>query len=320
MRTSQNFRFVTRMTMALGAVGALVAMASSEGCGPGDTRYYCDATGCYNCDGYGCHPVNPPPNTKCTGTNACAQNQICTDAGCVNVCQADADCPQGDVCKSNQCVPPQTQPGNLLVCTKDSDCPSGEACVGSGQWAKCTAKSNACTYTSECAAGKVCADGECLTDCSQGQTCAAGTTCTKGICEPNAGTQCTSDAQCSGSTPKCENGSCVAACDPNAPATSAQCAAGEYCDNGACVPDTRPAPNCGDASQCAANQVCLDGFCRYSCSTDTDCKLIDARIGYCAKDKTCRDAQEAQAEDGAGGCLSSADCQSGQICISNTCQ
>src|SRR6185437_9985622 len=73
MRTTHSFQFVTRMTMALGAVGALVAMASSEGCGPGDTRYYCDATGCYNCDGYGCHPVNPPPNTKCTGTDACAQ-------------------------------------------------------------------------------------------------------------------------------------------------------------------------------------------------------------------------------------------------------
>lgn len=312
---THSFGLLTRAALAVGALGALGVVVSSTGCGPGDNRYYCDANGCYNCDGYGCHPVTPPPNTKCTGTSQCQANQICTDVGCVNVCQADSDCPQGDVCKSNQCVAPSTSPGNILTCTKDSDCPSGEACVGTGQWATCTAKSNVCQYSSECAQGKVCADGECLTDCSQGQTCPTGTACTKGICEPTAGSQCTTDAQCSGSTPKCENGSCVAACDPNSVSTS-QCAAGEYCDNGACVPDTRPQPNCGDASQCLSNQVCLDGFCRYSCGTDTDCKLIDARIGYCAADKTCRDAQEANAQ-----CLSSADCTvAGQICISNTCQ
>ena len=48
-------------------LGALAGMGSSwlaEGCGPGDTRYYCDNTGCYNCDGYGCHPVTPPSNPR----------------------------------------------------------------------------------------------------------------------------------------------------------------------------------------------------------------------------------------------------------------
>jgi hypothetical protein len=317
MTMIRSFALLTGAPGKIAAFGALVAaigaLASAEGCGPGDTRYYCDATGCYNCDGYGCHQVTPPAPTQCTGQSSCAQNQICTSQGCVNVCQADTDCPQGDVCKSGQCVAPTAPPGNLVTCTKDSDCPTGEQCVGSGAWAQCTAPSNVCKYSSECAQGEVCANGECLADCSQGQTCATGTTCQKGVCVPDAGSQCTSDAQCSGSTPKCENGSCVAACDPNA--TPDTCGAGFYCDNGACVVDTRPQPNCGSAAQCLSNQVCLDGFCRYSCSTDTDCKLIDARIGYCAADKTCRDAQEAQAQ-----CTDASQCQSGQLCISNTCQ
>jgi len=310
---------LTHLAAACGAVFAMGVLASAEGCGPGDTRYYCDATGCYNCDGYGCHPVDPPSPTKCTGNAQCAQGEICTDQGCVSVCSQDSDCPQGDVCKSNQCVAPTKQPGGLVACTKDADCGSGQQCVGTGTWAQCTAKSNVCQYSSECAQGDVCADGECLTDCSKGQTCPSGTACTKGVCIPNAGSQCTSDAQCSGSTPKCEDGSCVAQCDPNAQPDT--CGAGYYCNAGACVVDTRPKPDCGNNAQCAANQVCLDGFCRYSCSTDLDCEHIDTRIGFCAADKTCRDQQEAQAQSGNGtGCLSSADCASGQICISNTCQ
>jgi hypothetical protein len=313
MTMTRSFGLLTHTAVAFGTLLAMGVMATSEGCGPGDTRYYCDATGCYSCDGYGCHPVTPPPNQTCTGASSCQTNQICTDVGCVTVCQADSDCPQGDVCKSNQCVAPTSPPGNIVKCLTDADCAPGEACVGTGAWATCTAKSNACQYSSECAQGTVCADGECLVDCSAGQACPSGTQCTKGVCIPTTGTQCTTDAECSGSTPKCDQGTCVAACDPNASPDT--CGAGYYCNNGACVVDTRPQPNCGSAAQCLSNQVCLDGFCRYSCGTDQDCKLIDARIGYCAADKTCRDAQEAQAQ-----CVDSSGCPSGQLCISNTCQ
>jgi hypothetical protein len=87
------------------------------------------------------------------------------------------------------------------------------------------------------------------------------------------------------------------------------------------VIDTQPTPNCGNGgAQCLATQECLDGFCRYTCNTPNGqisqpCELIDNRIGYCAKDGTCRDAAEAQAQ-----CLEASDCASGQSCISNTCQ
>ncbi len=314
---SFSFRFVAPLaTAALAATGVAIL---AEGCGPGDTRYYCDSSGCYNCDGYGCHSVAPPSNTECTGNSQCAQNQICTSEGCTTVCKADTDCPQGDVCKSGLCVAPTstTNPAPV-VCTKDSDCGANQECVGTGAFAKCEDKSNVCQYSSQCGAGKDCANGECLTDCSQGETCPTGTTCEQGVCEPSSN-QCTSDAQCSGSTPKCEQGQCVAACDPNAnPST---CSSGYVCENGACVIDTQPTPNCGNGgAQCLATQECLDGFCRYTCNTPNGqisqpCELIDNRIGYCAKDGTCRDAAEAQAQ-----CLEASDCASGQSCISNTCQ
>src|ERR1700690_3490084 len=120
--TMTSFALLTRTTIALAAVVGIGVTASAEGCGPGDTRYYCDASGCYNCDGYGCHPVTPPSNQKCTGDKSCTQNQICTDQGCETICKADADCPQGDVCTSGLCVAPGTNPGKPTQCTTKTDC------------------------------------------------------------------------------------------------------------------------------------------------------------------------------------------------------
>jgi hypothetical protein len=319
--TMTSLTLLSRTAVALGAFAG-VSLFWAEGCGPGDTRYYCDATGCYNCDGYGCHSVTPPPPTKCSGTASCAQNQICTDQGCEPICKVDTDCPQGDVCKSGLCVSPTVQPGNPIACTSNADCSNGDQCVGSGTWAKCEAPSNVCQYSSQCGQGKACANGECLVDCSQPNvTCPSGTTCTKGVCEPTTGTQCTSDAQCSGSTPKCEQGTCVAQCT-----VATDCPSGDVCESGACVPNTGTTPDCTGNTDCLSNQECLNGFCRYTCAPTTcssanncttaqQCLLIDVRIGYCAKDDTCRDIQEAQAQ-----CLSATDCASGQLCISNQCK
>ena len=310
---TQSFVLLTRTAIALAAVGGIGVMAL-DGCGPSSTKYYCDSTGCYTCDGYGCHSVPAPTPTKCTGTASCAQNQICTSNGCETVCKLDADCPQGDVCTNGLCTAPSSNPGNPVICSSNSDCTNGQICVGSGSWAKCVAPQSACTYSSECGAGMACANGECLTDCSKGQACPSGTQCTKGVCEPTTGTQCTTDAQCSGSTPKCVNGTCEPACGVG----PSSCGANEVCENGACVANTQPSPNC--SLGCAANQQCIDGFCRYTCTTpdgnlSQSCELIDTRIGYCAKDSTCRDAQEASAE-----CLGNTGCPTGKICISNTCQ
>ncbi len=323
-----SFSLLTRTTLALSALSAVGVLVLAEGCGPGDTRYYCDDTGCYTCDGYGCHNVPPPPTTNCTGNKSCAQNQICTVQGCETQCMADTDCPQGDVCKSGLCTSPtQNTTTNPLVCTTNADCVAGDVCVGTGAWAQCVPQSNACSYSSQCPSGDVCADGECLGDCSQGQACAAGTACVKGVCEPTA-SQCTTSAQCSGGL-VCAQGECVAQCNPQTTPTT--CPTGDYCEQigsnptvGACVPNTAPNPDCGGTGQmCLSNQTCLDGFCRYTCtysgstqSVSMQCELIDTRIAYCAKDGTCRDQQEANAQ-----CLDASDCTTaGQQCISNQCE
>jgi hypothetical protein len=93
-----------------------------------------------------------------------------------------------------------------------------------------------------------------------------------------------------------------------------QCPAGDYCDMGACVLDTRPSPNCKMDSDCAPSQKCIGGFCEYTCSTDLQCQMIDARIGYCSSG-ICKNQSEAMPM-----CTTQADCPTGKDCISNVCQ
>lgn len=333
---------LTRSFAVLTALGAIGALASTQqGCGGGDSRYYCDATGCYSCDGYGCSTVNPPTPTACTGDLSCKPTESCTDKGCVARCKSDPECPQGTVCDlaAQLCKAPGTTPGSQKQCTTTKDCAAGSACEGgrcqacggtngpcpcsaasdcsgAGQVCSagyCASASSLCKYSSECGAGKVCADGQCLADCSNNPSaCGAGQVCAKGACvaDPNAKPQCANDTQCGGSTPKCVAGKCTAQCT-----SDSTCGAGQWCDQGACVVDNRPKPACSSTAQCAQNQTCVEGYCKYSCSTDNDCKLIDARIGYCGKDKVCRTLQEAQAQ-----CTSTADCASGKTCVANQCQ
>jgi len=104
---------------------------------------------------------------------------------------------------------------------------------------------------------------------------------------------------------------CVPSCN-----NDTQCGNGKYCDQGACVVDTRPKPNCTDNSQCSGNnQQCVSGYCKYNCSTDKDCELIDSRIGYCGQDGVCRTQAEAHPQ-----CKQKSDCSGAQDCIGNVCK
>ena len=97
------------------------------------------------------------------------------------------------------------------------------------------------------------------------------------------------------------------------------CPTGDYCNQGACVLDTRPKPNCTTNTDCAGSggqpESCVGGYCRYNCSTDQQCKTIDARIGYCAADNVCRTQAEAHPQ-----CTSKAQCAAAQDCIGNVCR
>jgi hypothetical protein len=343
-----RFAFPPSLAAFLGSkraavVGVLAAMGTVAwaGCGSGDeTRYYCDSTGCYDCDAYGCSSVAPPTHQPCTGATSCDPGAVCTATGCTKTCSDGVPCDKGEVCKSGLCAAPNVDPGPKKDCTTKADCPNGtciagacEACGGtagpcpcqatsdcSGGLAcvsgSCTAPQNSCKFSSECETGKICADGQCLSSC-EATPCAPGFTCDKGACQPGGGGGCSTDQECSGNTPQCVAGVCAQACTGDA-----ECGGGKFCDQGACVVDTRPKPNCTSDAQCggtpATPKKCLGGFCKYSCTTaqgDGYCKTIDNRIGFCAKDLVCRTSGEANAQ-----CVASTDCTGGKVCIDNTCR
>ncbi len=326
-----------RTASIVGALAALGVLVWS-GCGSGsETRYYCDGDGCYNCDAYGCAKVTPPSKSPCTGDSSCAPGSVCTTAGCALVCSDGVACPSGEVCIGGLCGAPGTTPAQKKQCTTKSDCPAGNACVSGSCQAcggssgpcpcetaaecdqgmqcvdkACTPAENACRFSSECEQGKICADGQCLTSCSEEAPCGDGFTCDKGVCQPT-GTECTTPQQCPAEAPACVSGHCAKTCgdDP-------ECGEGKYCNQGACVVDTRPKPNCTTDEQCggtaATPKKCIGGYCKYTCETDLYCRTIDSRIGYCAVDKVCRTAAEANAE-----CFSPSDCENGKACIDNKC-
>lgn len=344
--TTKKASRVTRASMLalLAALGTVVW----AGCGSGgETRYYCDSSGCYDCDAYGCSSVAPPAKKACTGASTCPAGSVCTGAGCTTTCSDAVPCAKGEVCKAGLCSAPSSEPDATKDCTTKNDCGEGKACVAgtceacggtagpcpctpgtaatdcaAGQVCaagSCTSPTNTCNFSSECKSGKICADGQCLTSC-EASACADGFTCTKGACHPTTtGTGCSTDQQCGGATPQCVGGACVKAC-----ASDGECGSAEFCNQGACALDTRPSPNCTDDAQCggtaATPKKCVGGLCKYTCTAsnptgDQYCRTIDNRIGFCAKDLVCRTSAEANAQ-----CVVSTDCAAPKICVDNQCR
>ena len=87
---------MSRMKLVVlgGLALAVMAQGACSGC---NEEYYCDETGCFWCDSYGCRPVDVPPIAGCShGDWECpADRPFCTaDGYCVDTCSADADCPR----------------------------------------------------------------------------------------------------------------------------------------------------------------------------------------------------------------------------------
>jgi hypothetical protein len=315
-----------RTWLGSGLLLAVGALFTSVACGPRTSDSYCDSTGCYDCDGYGCAPrkpnVTPPPS--------------CGAKGCASVCSTDAQCRVTEACISGACAvkPVVTAPECKVAsecgvgrtctagtcgtcgggsangpcpCAKDAECKTGNVC----QAGACTPKANVCQFASECAEGDQCSNGQCVSACA-GTTCAAGSTCVKGGCIPDAvGATCNDNSQCAAPSPQCVGGRCAAACSDDA-----SCGAGNYCNEGACITDTRPKTNCATDAQCSgAGQTCKAGYCKYTCLTDAACRQIDSRIGWCGADKVCRTSLEASPE-----CLRKSDCSAGKDCVNNACK
>jgi len=328
------------MAMVLTALGAF----AWAGCGPaangGD--YYCDGTGCYQCDAYSCRSVSGPPGTPsaplgCNRSADCGEGYSCigqtcvpcdggtsvatTDGGASSTDAAsstgDSSAPPGDSGSARADSGPTCGNGNgPCACTSSAECAASQVCVAGS----CTASSNACQFTSQCAPGDVCADNQCVPACGSSGACASGSTCQKGVCEPTpVGAPCTTSAQCSGSTPVCAEGECTASCS-----SDATCPTGDYCNQGACEVDTRPKPDCTQPSDCKAGppQACLDGYCVYTCATNTQCADIDVRIDVCSTTHAdagtvgyCESPTQAAPQ-----CTSKSECPSSEDCINNVCE
>jgi len=212
---------------------ALAAMFQG-GCSGCNEDYYCDDTGCYWCDSYGCRPVEPPTAAECShGDWECpADRPFCTDDGyCVAQCEEDADCPTGLRCLDGLCLEPATieRPGmhpgycgESDVCTGDEYCAPSRCCLPTG--------GDDCCADVDCAAGLVCDldDHVCVTPPADAGTDDAGTdTTTDGPTPPPP--QCRSNAECP-TNYLCIDAVCMLPCE-----TSAECGAGCDCVGGFCT-------------------------------------------------------------------------------------
>jgi len=220
-----HIRLIVMGSLALTAV-------LGGGCDGCNEEYYCDETGCFWCDSYGCRPVDPPSVAECAhGDWECpADRPFCTDDGyCVAQCTEDADCPIGLQCIEGLCLEPGTvsrpgmRPGycgDAAICAGDEYCAPSRCCLPTGG-------SNCCADI-DCAEGQVCDTElhECVTPAED-----AGTDVPDGTTDgpPPPPPQCTSNAECPDFY-LCIDAVCKLPCT-----TSAECGAGCECVGGFCT-------------------------------------------------------------------------------------
>ncbi|MBL9038876.1 MAG: hypothetical protein JNG84_10200 [Archangium sp.] len=336
-------------------------------CAPG---FVCNASG--TCEA-GCR----------TEQGRCELGQFCRPGAnaCV-ACLTDAQCGPGRLCRNDVCIDgcsatnPTCAPGFVcdvqseacVQCLANSQCtnpqlplcdPASKTCVGCLGNIDCRDPAKpvcdpvpktcvGCLGDGDCATGKVCRNQVCVAGCNTGQPCPAGQVCTS----PTNGTcvQCTSDSQCSGTTPRCDTQAnrCVA-CLPggsdNCPTGQAcrsdficerGCKSGADCPSGVCQPD-RSCATCSQDSHCAAGSVCTNGTCVAACSASAPCgsgrdccngrcidKQNDARNcgmcgTVCALNQTCCGGS-CQFLNTAAHCgLCATSCGTGEDCCNNAC-
>jgi hypothetical protein len=227
------------------AVGALAAALLAVGCGKEDESRFCDSSGCYVCDGYGCSRTSaaPPANPL-------------TDAG-------------PSLSPTTDAAPLLPDAGGGVdgaaaasACRYSSECGTNLVCVDS----QCTV---ACDSTHPCAATATCESGYCrpkssgTAACSSDVTCGAGNYCKEGACQldtrpkPN----CESDAQC-GTGQICAGGFCKYRCDSDldcrrTDARIPYCAADKVCRS-----ESEAYPQCTKSTDCANGKSCVANQCK----------------------------------------------------------
>lgn len=150
-------------------------------------------------------------------------------------------------------------------------------------------KTPSCKANSDCKAGQVCVNGQCL-QCVEDDACGPGKVCQDGACTTKP--ECVKDADCSGGQ-VCQAGKCQACTGDG------ECGPGGKCNAGAC---TRPTA-CTTDEQCADDEDCVDGYCQKPWQGNADpgpCPLATIYFGY---DDATIAASERDRLDGNSACI-----------------
>ncbi len=260
----------------------------------------------------------------CTVDLECAGGERCVNGACIvangDQCTSDAQCPEGQLCRGDRCVPDATG------CVNDGDCPGGGRCADgecrpadpgcvtdrdcgadeSCQEGECVAASPECRGDGDCEAGQRCQDGQCVGDgmggCAMDDDCPPGQLCRAGVCiGPRP--QCDEDADCR-MDQACDEGRCV---DLPGCVVDGDCPQDMRCDEGTCVEGDDP--ECRDNADCPGVQTCQGGVC---VGAGAGCNNADD----CAPGERCENGACIPPE---GRCRDAADCPSGSACVNGEC-
>ena len=218
-----------------------------------DTWSYCDSTGCYTCDDWGCTSDDPGgggngwdcyTNYDCAAGCYCTNSGYCEEAG---FCSSDNDCANGMVCDDRaSCVPA----GSNGDCTDDSDCGNGEFC---DELSGYCISSWSCQVDNDCGTGYECDDrGTCIpVPCTADDDCLAGC-----FCDTNSGS-CIESGMCE------PDGTCL---DPGMECDVVRNTC-TPCENGDCTP---PPPTCEeivDETECLGRLDCISEYNGINCTS-----------------------------------------------------
>jgi len=243
----------------------------------------------------------------CTSNNDCTGGQICCNDDCIDaVCSSNNDCGTAPTCQTYTCQ----SSGTCTSSCQTSNAPNGQVCSGD------------CT---------VCNNGQCnQNDNSQ---CASNEQCQSGTCVYSG---CTSNNDCSGSTPFCNTGTgdcveCQSAgdCDDSDECTTDTCSSGtcqnsnaqngascttcggQYCEcqSGSCIElGCVSAADCDDSNLCTTD-ACVSDSCQFTDLVDgTACSNCGGSLCEC-RNAICTLLQ----------CTVDADCDDNNQCTANTC-
>lgn len=234
-------RQLVKVLAVVVAFGALFSACDNE-------EYFCDDTGCYYCDGFGCRDAGHT-YPDCEFGYQCADDQLCTELGCVDECAADIDCPEGTVCtpvgEGSICLRPtdEVPPERPEVCETDADCGDDGFCASDG---RCLPNDGEfCDDGHPCEDGLVCIDFFCVLEGADG--------------DADGDVDADVDADADG--------------DVDADADV----------------DPRPDPECRASSECSElngdGWECVDGLCKLPCVIDAQC----GEGCHCGADGYCSD-------------------------------